>query len=282
MKSSLHQARRVFGPGRLRPAISSTGDEHRQQSTQDPRSGSCSSAPANGNATFSSLIISAPRGGRWSGSFSPSFSCRASSSSTPADRDLSRRPPPRRRWSGIALRSRPQVQRKPSAPSSAMSKGDRLHHALVPPRCRCPRSDVPEPSPSISGTGTTSATAGEAAKRIWRAGAGGATFFGQTSVKAERIAYVIDYSAVHEVQEGREDLMRKELHQVGGPDRGRARSTQIIFFAGPAWVAGERGGLEQARRPIVDAGKGGHKFNWKSKGNRLHDWEHSRARSRSG
>ena len=82
---------------------------------------------------------------------------------------------------------------------------------------------------------------------------GGSTFFGQTST-SERLAYVIDYSASMRSQ-GRDQIMRKEL----------SRSLQkmqnglqigMIFFAGPAWVAGDKVKMIKQKEAVVDPPKG--------------------------
>jgi len=66
-------------------------------------------------------------------------------------------------------------------------------------------------------------------------GGGSASFFNQ-SVKGDRIAYVIDYSA--SMRGKREELMREEMKKsVTGLKSGM--KYQMIFFAGPAWVAGD-------------------------------------------
>lgn len=160
----------------------------------------------------------------------------------------------------------PQVQRKPSAPSSAMSKVIATS-VPSPTAVPVPETDVPEPSLDFGdgddfGDGWGSGNGSGA-------GNGGTTFFGQ-SVKAERIAYVIDYSASMRGQ-GREELMRKELKD-SVEQISMKTNYALIFFAGPAWVAGDD--VDWNKQGAIVKGKGGKKYNWKSKG-RANDWEHS-------
>lgn len=124
------------------------------------------------------------------------------------------------------------MERKPSSPSASMTK---VIAANTTSPTAIPVPDVEITTPSIEfgdgddfgsgwgdGTGTGS-------------GGGGATFFNQ-SVKGDRIAYVIDYSA--SMRGKREELMRDELKKsVSGLQSGM--KYQMIFFAGPAWVAGD-------------------------------------------
>ena len=125
-----------------------------------------------------------------------------------------------------------QIQRKPSAPSNSMTKVI-ASNSVSPTAIPVPEIDVVTPSADFGdgedfgggwGDGSVSGTGG-----------GGATFFNQ-SVKGDRIAYVIDYSA--SMRGKREELMRDELKKsVSGLQSGM--KYQMIFFAGPAWVAGD-------------------------------------------
>jgi hypothetical protein len=98
-------------------------------------------------------------------------------------------------------------------------------------------------------------------------GEGGATFFGQ-QVKAQRIAYVIDYSG--SMRGKREQLMREELtNSVSGLSSGM--EYQLIFFAGPAWVAGDEAKVFKGNREgLVTSGKA--KFEWSTDGG-AHGWK---------
>jgi len=157
-----------------------------------------------------------------------------------------------------------QVQRKPSAPSSSMAK---VIASISPSTVSIPVPEVNVPDPSIDfgsgndfgdgwGSGTGSGSGG-----------GGTTFFGQTS-RAERIAYVIDYSA--SMRGPREALMREELTK-SLDQIGYGTKYQLIFFAGPAWVGGDEVVLSKKVSAEVK-GAGGHTYDWKSDG-RAHDWE---------
>lgn len=91
-------------------------------------------------------------------------------------------------------------------------------------------------------------------------GGGGTSFF-QQKVRAQRVAYVIDYSASMKSQ-GSDPLMRAELKKsVSKMAPGMLYS--LIFFAGPAWEAGDKisGGKNS---PTVE--HRGKKFKWDSKG----------------
>ncbi|MDE0835906.1 MAG: hypothetical protein OSA84_06090 [Akkermansiaceae bacterium] len=96
-------------------------------------------------------------------------------------------------------------------------------------------------------------------------GGGGASFFNQ-SVKANRIAYVIDYS---KSMKGEKDkLMRAELTKsVSGLAPGT--KFQMIFFSGPAWIAGDDASANRGTGVVKDSG--GHKFEWVGKG--AHVWK---------
>ena len=157
----------------------------------------------------------------------------------------------------------PQVRRQPSAPSSAMAK---VIATTVSSPISVPVPDTETPDPSIDfGDGDDFGDG-------WGEGSGsglggGTSFFGVTS-RAERIAYVIDYSASMR-QEGREDLMRKEL--MRSVDRiAHKTNYALIFFAGPAWVAGDE--VDWTRQKATVTGKGRRKYEWKSAGG-ANQWE---------
>lgn len=160
----------------------------------------------------------------------------------------------------------PQVQRKPSAPNSAMSK---VIASTTPSPTAVPVPETDTPEPSLDFGDGDDFGEGWGSGNGSGAGMGGTTFFGQT-VKAERIAYVIDYSASMRSQ-GREDLMRKELTD-SVKQLSMGTHYALIFFAGPAWVAGSD--VDWNKQGAIVSGKGGHKYNWKSKG-KANDWEHS-------
>ncbi len=89
---------------------------------------------------------------------------------------------------------------------------------------------------------------------------GGASFFGQ-QVKAKRIAYVIDFSI--SMRGERERLMREELTRSVS-ELPSGMMYQLIFFSGPAWVAGDTV-QRQGMTATVTSGKD--KFEWRSTSN---------------
>ncbi|GHC42591.1 vWA domain-containing protein [Roseibacillus persicicus] len=125
----------------------------------------------------------------------------------------------------------PAIQRKPSSPSSSMAKV--IAANTVSPTA-IPVPEVIDPVESVDfgdgddfGSGWGSGGGGN--------GGGGASFFGQKS-NAERIAFVIDYSGSMAAQ-NRVGIMKKELSKsLDGLTPGT--QFQMIFFAGPVWVAG--------------------------------------------
>lgn len=155
------------------------------------------------------------------------------------------------------------IQRKPSSPSSSMVK---VIAATTTSTVSIPVPDVVVTTESVDFGN------GEDFGGGWGSGdgfgkGGGATFFNQ-SVKAERIAYVIDYSA--SMGGEKDKLMRNELAKsVGGLKPGT--KFQMIFFSGPAWVAGSELSVVQKAGSGEVKGKGGHKFKWTGKG--AHDWK---------
>lgn len=160
-----------------------------------------------------------------------------------------------------------QVQRQPSAPSSAMAK---VIASTTPSPTAVPVPDVQTPDPSMDFGDGDDFGQGWGSGSGFGGGKGGTSFFGQ-AVKAERIAYVIDYSASMK-SDSREDLMRKELTKSLDQI---THGTQyaMIFFAGPAWVAGDEVTMGKGKKGAVVKGRGGHSFKWRSNGT-AHGWEH--------
>jgi hypothetical protein len=156
---------------------------------------------------------------------------------------------------------RDSVERKPAAPASAMA---RVIAANTQAPVAVPVSDTAVTTPSVDfGDGDDFGNG-------WGGGGdgtgGGATFFNQR-VKAQRVAYVIDYS--QSMKGPREKLMRNELRKsVGGLLPGM--SFQLIFFAGPAWVAGNQVQMAGHRSATVTADR--KKYDWVC-GGKAHDWE---------
>ena len=132
----------------------------------------------------------------------------------------------------VAEKVKTNVQRKPTAPSSSPVK---TIVATTTSATSIPTVDSVETVQALEfGDGDDFGTG-------WGDGTdfgsgGGASFFNQ-KVKASRIAYVIDYSRSM-TRLGRNELMRKELTKsVKGLSPGT--QYQLIFFAGPWWVAGD-------------------------------------------
>ncbi len=153
------------------------------------------------------------------------------------------------------------IQRKPSAPSAASA---RVIATSTPTETSIPVIDVPVTQESVEfGDGQEFGTGwGEGAG--FGAGGGGATFFNQ-SVKADRIAYVIDYSGSMRGEKDR--LMREEMTKsISGLSAGT--KFQMIFFAGPAWIGGDDA---TAKGPVGTVkAKGGKTYEWTGKG--AHGW----------
>jgi len=135
-----------------------------------------------------------------------------------------------------------QPKRKPSSPSSSMVK---VIAAATTSPTSVPVPDVEVTVPTMDfGDGDDFGTGWDSGEGFGQAG-GGATFFNQ-KVKAERIAYVIDYS--QSMRGERDKLMRDELAKsVEGIQNGM--DYQLIFFAGPAWVPATRSRWSPTKQP---------------------------------
>ncbi len=125
----------------------------------------------------------------------------------------------------------PVAQSKPSAPSCSMA---RVIAASAISEVAIPVAEIEVPEASLDfgfvadfGTGWDDSTG---------VGAGSASFF-NTNMKAERVVYVIDYSV--SMRGEREKLMRDELARSVSGLKGGVQY-QLVFFAGPAWVAGDQ------------------------------------------
>jgi hypothetical protein len=155
------------------------------------------------------------------------------------------------------------VDRKPSAPSSAMAK-------VIAANTESPVS-VPVPDTDVTAPSTDFGN-GDDFGEGWGSGSGdgsgggGATFF-QQKVKASKVAYVIDYS--QSMRGARESLMRAELRK-SVESLSLSMSYQLIFFAGPTWVAGDEVTMAKGNKSAEVKGSGG-TFDWVSKGS-AHDW----------
>lgn len=99
-------------------------------------------------------------------------------------------------------------------------------------------------------------------------GGGGsdAVFFNQKA-SAERVAFVIDYSL--SMSGPRINLLKSELSQTMKLLSDGVKY-QLIFFAGPAWTAGDE--VKMAGRKSAVVKSGGRKFDWVSNGGAT-DWD---------
>ena len=150
-----------------------------------------------------------------------------------------------------------QVQRQPSAPSSAIAK---VIASTAP-------SPIAVPVPELTHDPSLAFGDGDDFGTGWGSGdgfgAGGTSFFGQ-AVRAERIAYVIDFSSSMG-SEGRADLMRRELTKsLGNITHGTRYG--VICFSCIAWEAGDNVNLDRKRGHAVVKGEGGRRFEWKDLG----------------
>tara|TARA_B110000003_G_scaffold204478_1_gene203212 strand:+ start:7199 stop:8218 length:1020 start_codon:yes stop_codon:yes gene_type:complete len=150
------------------------------------------------------------------------------------------------------------VQRKPAAPSMAAAKM-LVANTESPTTIPIPEIEVEDVSIDIG--------VGDDFGAGWGDGegfgnGGGSTFFGQTSA-SERLAYVIDYSASMRSQ-GRDQIMRKELSSSLQKMQ-NGLQVGMIFFAGPAWVAGDKVKMIKQKEAVVDPPKGKN-YRWKTTG----------------
>ncbi|MEP4076476.1 vWA domain-containing protein [Haloferula sp.] len=133
----------------------------------------------------------------------------------------------------IEQKKKTAIQAKPSAPSSSQSKiiaANTASNLAIP----VPELEFDANEVSLEFGSGDDFGAGWAMGDGNGTGGGGTTFFKQ-SVVAQRVAYVIDASK--SMNKKRQELMREELtksvKQLKAP-----MVYQIIFFSGPAWVAG--------------------------------------------
>ncbi|MBT8037749.1 MAG: hypothetical protein KJO21_09410 [Verrucomicrobiae bacterium] len=147
------------------------------------------------------------------------------------------------------------VEKKPSSPSSSMAKviaSNSVSNIAIP---------VPDNLVSIDSVdyGSGSDFGSGWGEEDWGSGSG-TSFFGQT-VAGERILYIIDYSL--SMAGKKDELMRAELaDSVMKLPAGK--QFQLIFFAGPAWVAGDE--LGKGRENVEVKTAGGKKVQWAGKG----------------
>jgi hypothetical protein len=157
-----------------------------------------------------------------------------------------------------------EVVKPPSAPAMSMTRviASSASANLSVPN---PTEDVTELSLEFSSSEDFSDEFSDAS---WgESGAAAASFFGQ-KVEAERIAYVIDYSM--SMGGKRDKLMRKELAQAIGA-LPSSMDYQMIYFAGPAWVAGDKVEMAKDRKTCLITDQDGKEYRWASnKG--AHGW----------
>ncbi len=156
------------------------------------------------------------------------------------------------------------VERKPSSPSSAMAKviaANTTSSVSIP----VPEEDTPMPSLDLGNGDDFGDGWGDGDD--WGSG-GGTTFFG-TKLAGERILYIIDYSA--SMGGIKDKLMRKELADSVNK-LPHDKKYQLIFFSGPAWVAGDAVKMQRGNKKgaTIEA-KGGRKYDWTCNGG-AHDW----------
>ena len=149
----------------------------------------------------------------------------------------------------------PSLQRKPSAPSSSMAKVIAANTAS-PTAIPVPVVETPVESLDFGDGDDFGGGWGSSGDS---SSGGGTSFFGQKS-KAERIAFVIDYSKSMKAQK-RVDIMKEELSK-SLQDLPAGTKYQMIFFAGPAWVAGSQIGDVDGSKKNIITGPDGKKYEW--------------------
>lgn len=156
----------------------------------------------------------------------------------------------------------PSVQRKPSAPSSSMAK---VIAANTTSPTAIPVPDFASPVESLDFGDGDDFGSGWGSGGEGGGGGGGATFFGSTS-KVNRVAFVIDYSGSM-AQDDRVGIMKKELDRSVA-DLAAGTKFQMIFFAGPVWVAGGEVLLkgEDAKKGNKIKGVDGKTYEWVTTG----------------
>ncbi|MBK1854021.1 VWA domain-containing protein [Verrucomicrobiaceae bacterium 5K15] len=165
-----------------------------------------------------------------------------------------------------------KVQPKPSSPSFSMAK---VMAANVVSQLSMP---VPDTHAEISldlGNGDGLGD-GWGNGEEWGEGGPGTTFFGQ-DVKAERVVYVIDYS--RSMNGKRIRLLKKELMKSVNqlPD---GTQYQLIFFAGPAWLAGDQVTMAGDRKS-AEVISGERSYRWESPRGGAHSWEPKGSKQRA-
>lgn len=158
-----------------------------------------------------------------------------------------------------------KVQPKPSSPSSSMAK---VIAANVTANVAVPVPDTPVDIPLDFGNGDGVGD-GWGDGEGWGDGGGGAEFFGQ-KVTANRVCYVIDYSA--SMRGRRIELLKKELTK-SIKNISPEVQYQLIFFAGPAWLAGDEVVMNGREGAEVKSGK--ETYKWSSPKKSANSWKTS-------
>lgn len=147
------------------------------------------------------------------------------------------------------------IKKKPSAPSPSVAK--------VITSTAMANVAIPVPEVEITAIDSDFGMDGDFGSG-WGGGSGsgsGSASFFNTKMKADRVAYVIDYSGSMRGQ--REALMRAELARSVGELKGQLEY-QLIFFAGPAWVAGDR--VQLVKNGVSKVTSDGKTYEWNSGG----------------
>lgn len=151
------------------------------------------------------------------------------------------------------------IQRIPSAPSPTSA---RVIATASLSTASIPVVDIPTTEQSMDFGSGKDFGANWGAGTDFGKGGGEATFFNQ-NVKAEYVAYVIDYS--QSMKGKREILMREELKKSVSSLSSRVKY-QLIFFAGPAWVAGDKVSMLDGNKGAEVTDAKGKTYDWKSLG----------------
>ena len=159
-----------------------------------------------------------------------------------------------------------QVETKPSAPASSMAKVI-ASQVSSPVSIPVPEISASEPALDFGDGDDFGDGWGSDFGSGSGAGSGGASFFKQ-KIKAERICYVVDYSKSMKGG-GKIDILKEELAKsvAALPD---GIEYQLIFFAGPGWVAGSEVTVAgKNKSAVVEFDK--KKYKWENQGK--NDWE---------
>lgn len=154
------------------------------------------------------------------------------------------------------------VKQKPSAPSSASA---RVITSATVSNLAIPVPDVEVAEPTLDfGSGDDFGAGWSSGDGSGMGGGGGASFFNQ-KVTAKRVVYVIDYS--QSMKGVRDQLMRAELKK-SIENLSMGLQFQMIFFAGPVWVAGQEVAQTGKQAVVKD---GSRKYEWKTESDH-HAW----------